>query len=181
LARTDALPCFDRVARCTHWLTALLVAGVVVLGWLVETAPRGSPSRELLLLLHRSLGLAILALTLFRGGWRLFHPPPLLLPHQEGPRALASLTHFLLYALLIAMPLAGWVDAAAAGHDVSLFGLVALPPVLPENARLSQWAIAVHLVGQYALYLFVALHVAGALYHGLLRRDGVWQRMWSLR
>ena len=158
------------------------MAGVVVLGWLVEWAPRGSPGRELLLLLHRSAGLTILLLMLFRAGWRLGHPPPPLpLQLQGGPRALADATHLLLYLLLILMPLAGWLNAAAAGHEVSVFGIVAIPPLLPEDGRVAQLAIAVHLLGQYALYLFVALHLAGALYHGLWRRDGVMRRMGSLR
>jgi cytochrome b561 len=75
------------------------------------------------------------------------------------------------------MPLAGYVNAAAADHPVSFFGIAAIPPLLPTDNRLSQIAIAIHLVGQYAVYAFVALHVTGALYHGVLRRDGVLDRM----
>jgi cytochrome b561 len=71
------------------------------------------------------------------------------------------------------MPLAGYLNAAAAGHAVSFFGIVAIPPLSPENGCLSQVAIAIHLVGQYPLYLFVGLHSAGALLHGAIRRDGV--------
>jgi cytochrome b561 len=75
------------------------------------------------------------------------------------------------------MPLAGYVNAAAAGHAVSLFGLVSLPPLLPENLRLSQAAITVHLAGQYLFYFFVLLHIAGAIYHAIVRGDGVFERM----
>jgi cytochrome b561 len=56
------------------------------------------------------------------------------------------------------------LNAAAAGHAINFFGIVSLPPLLPENGRLSQVAIAIHLVGQYPLYLFIGLHVAGALF-----------------
>jgi cytochrome b561 len=99
------------------------------------------------------------------------------LPPQVAPleRALA-----ILYFLFIAMLLAGYVNAAAADHKVSVFGLVSIPPLTPENGRLSQAAIAVHLVGQYFVYLFVALHIAGALLHTAVKRDGVLERMLPL-
>lgn len=84
------------------------------------------------------------------------------------------------------MPLAGYINASAAGHAVSLFGLVSIPPLTPENGRLSQAAIAVHLVGQYLVcqylvYCFVALHIAGALLHGVVGGDGVLERMLPVR
>jgi cytochrome b561 len=75
------------------------------------------------------------------------------------------------------MPIAGYLNAAAAGHAVSFFGLVSIPPLPAINQRVSQLAIAVHLLGQYAVYGLVSLHVIGALYHGIDRRDGVLERM----
>jgi len=79
------------------------------------------------------------------------------------------------------MPVAGYSSAAVAGHPVSYFGVLSIPPLLPVNNRLSQVAIAIHLVGQYPLYLFVAVHIAGALIHGVVRRDGVLGRMLPVR
>jgi cytochrome b561 len=161
-----------------HWLVAGLVAVVVVLGWAMLAQARNTPSREVLLSWHRAIGLLILAAMLFRLLWRRRHRPPPLPPGL--PLLLAApahITHFLLYAILIAMPLAGWLNAAAAGHTVRLFGWLSLPPLLPANPRLSQAAIAFHLAGQYLIYLLVSLHVAGALYHGIVRRDGVLERM----
>jgi cytochrome b561 len=168
----------DRVARATHWLVAGLAVIVVSFGWASEAAGRSTPARDSLLLLHRSLGLTILALMLFRILWRWRHPPPPLPPTiARMQAALARGTHFALYLIFIAMPLAGYVNAAAEGHAVSLFGIVSVPPLLAANERLSQAAIAVHLVGQYLVYLLVGLHVAGALYHGIVRQDGVIERM----
>jgi cytochrome b561 len=141
---------YGRVARGLHWLVAGLAVIVVSFGWAIGGAPRGSSSRDLLLLLHRSIGLTILAMMLLRLLWRAGHPPPPLPEHVASlERGLAHLTHILLYLVFIAMPLAGWVNSAAAGHSVSLFGLVAIPPLLPEDERLAQWAIALHLAGQY--------------------------------
>ncbi|MGH7045440.1 MAG: cytochrome b [Stellaceae bacterium] len=169
---------YDRVARATHWLVAALVVIVVSFGWASEAAPRNTPARDSLLLLHRSLGLVILALVVFRMLWRLWHrAPPLPATAGHLQRALAHLTQSGLDAIFLVMPLAGYVNAAAAGHSVSLFGLVVIPPLLPTDERLSQFAIAVHLVGQYLVYLLVALHVTGALHHALIRRDHVLDRM----
>jgi cytochrome b561 len=171
-------PRYGGVAQGLHWLVAGLVALVVALGLTMTAAPRGSPARDQLLLLHRSFGLTILVLILLRLLWRLSHPPPPL-PADVGPveRATARANHRLLYAVLVAMPLAGYVNSAAARHPVSVFGLFAIPPFPVADERLAQWAIALHLAAQYLLYLLVALHVAGALYHLVVKRDGVFERM----
>jgi cytochrome b561 len=173
---------YDSVAQALHWLVAALAVGVVLLGWTIEGVPRNTPQRDLLMTVHSSVGLSILAAMVFRAGWRWRHPPPPLPPSLGRlEAALVRCTHLTLYLIFIAMPLAGYLNAAAAGHAVYFFGLVSIPPLLPENGRLSQVAIAIHLVGQYPLYLFVALHVAGALFHGALRRDGVVGRMLPVR
>jgi cytochrome b561 len=176
-AAVAGAPTYGGVARAIHWLVAALAVIVVGLGWAMVAAPRNAPVRDLLLLLHRSVGLTILAAMVVRTLWRWRRPPPPLPPHlRRIEAALAQLTHLALYAIFIAMPIAGYINAAAAGHPVSFFGLFALPPLLPESPRLSQFAIAIHLVGQYFLYLFVLLHVAGALLHGV-KGDGVLERM----
>ena len=175
-------PRYDRVARAVHWLVAALAVIAVTLGWAIAGTPRNTPQRDLLLLLHRSVGLTILAAMVFRTGWRWRHPAPPLPPVLARLEiALARFTHLVLYLILIMMPFAGYLNAAAAGHAVSFFGVVSIPPVLPENDRLSQVAIAIHLVGQYPLYFFVALHVAGALFHGAIRRDEILERMLPIR
>ncbi len=171
-------PRYGRVARAAHWLAAALAVIVVSFGWASSAAGRNTPARDSLLLLHRSLGLAMLALMLLRILWRWQRPAPPLPPALGRPEAaLARLTHLALYLVFIAMPITGYANAAAQGHTVSFFGMIAVPPLTPVNERLSQAAIAVHLVGQYLVYLLVALHVAGALYHGVVRRDGVLERM----
>lgn len=169
---------YGTVARAVHWLIACLAVIVVTLGWAAISTPRNTIPHDRLLLLHRSVGLTIFGLMLFRAVWRWWRPPP---PLPSGLRrsdaGLARLTHFGLYAIFLAMPLAGCVNAAAAGHSVSFFGLVSIPPLAPADPRLSQWAIALHLLGQYLAYLFVFAHVLGALYHGAIKRDGILDRM----
>jgi cytochrome b561 len=173
---------YDRVAQAVHWLVAALALTIVWLGWGIAWSPRNTPRRDLLVLIHESVGLTILAAMVFRAWWRWRHPPPPLPPTlARHEAALAQLTHLTLYVLLLVMPLAGYLSAALAGHAVSYFGVFSIPPSLPVNDRLSQVAIAIHLVGQYPLYLFVALHIAGALLHGFVRRDGVLERMLPIR
>jgi cytochrome b561 len=181
-AAPRAVLSYDRVAQAVHWLVAALAVTVIWLGWGIAWAPRNTPRRDLFVLIHESVGLTILAAMVFRAWWRWRHPPPPLPPTlARHEAALAHLTHLTLYVLLLVMPVAGYLNIAAAGHAVNFFGIVPMPPLLPENARLSQAAIAIHLAGQYPLYFFVALHIAGALFHGFVRRDGVVERMLPLR
>ena len=169
---------YDPVARGLHWLIAGLAVIVVSLGWAIPGAARETGSRELLLLLHRSVGLLIITVILFRAWWRLSHTPPPL------PSSLARIevwaahsTHLLLYVFFVLLPLSGYINAAAAGHAVSFFGIFMIPPLIAESPRLSQIANGVHLAGQFLVYALVGVHIAAALMHGLIRRDGVFERM----
>jgi cytochrome b561 len=164
---------YDRVAQAVHWLVAALALTVVWLGWGIAWTPRNTPQRDLFVMVHESFGLTILAAMVFRAWWRWRHSPPPLPPALSRLEAgLAWLTHIALYVFLIAMPLAGYLSVAAAGRLVEFFGVFSIPPLLPENNRWSQVAIAIHLVGQYPLYLFVTLHLGGALFTALFGATG---------
>jgi cytochrome b561 len=173
---------YDGIAIGLHWLIAALAIAVATLGLMIPEAPRGSEWRDFVLLWHRSIGMAILLAMVLRVLWRFGHKPPPLPPSLSPIEAfLAHATHGLLYLAFLAMPLAGYLNTAASGHSLSLFGLVTIPPLVPENERLAQIAIGLHLVGQFAVYGFVALHVAAALMHGIVRRDRVFSRMLPVR
>lgn len=169
---------YDGVAQSLHWLIAALAIAVATLGLMIPEAPRGTEWRDFVLLWHRSIGMAILLAMVLRALWRLGHKPPPLPPSLRPVEAfLAHATHALLYLAFLAMPIAGYLNTAASGHSLSLFGIVTIPPLLPENERLAQIAIGLHVVGQFAVYGLVALHVAAGLMHGIVRRDGVFSRM----
>jgi hypothetical protein len=129
---------YDRASppRCTGSL--LLWPSLLFLWAGRSEGPRSTPTRDLLLVLHPSVGLIMLATMLLRAGWRWRHPaPPLPVGLAPLDVALARCTHVLLYLIFIGMPIAGLVNAAAAGHSVSLFGVLSIPPLLPENDRLA--------------------------------------------
>jgi cytochrome b561 len=83
--------------------------------------------------------------------------------------------------LFIAMPVSGYLNAASAGHAVSFFGIVDVPPLVGESPRLSQAAVAIHLAGQFAVYALVGVHVAAALVHRFVRRNAILDRMLPAR
>ncbi len=161
-----------------HWLNAILALLTVMLAWCISGAPRHGDARGWLVMLHGSFGIAILALMLFWAGWRSRHPSPPLRPVLSGIEAfLAHATHAALFLLFVAMPVSGYVSLAAAGKAVSLFGIVAIPPLVPQSGRLSQAAIALHLTGEFLIFGLLAMHGGAALMHGFIRRDGILERM----
>ncbi len=165
------------VAQSLHWLVAALVLVQLAIGLYAANLPV-SLARLQWLSLHKSLGLAILALVAGRLAWRLADPPPPLpdsMPRWERRAALA--THRTFYLLLLLAPLAGWLHASAAGLSVNWFGLFLVPDLVGKDRTLAALFRAVH-VGLVALLAaLIALHVAAALRHALVLRDGVLHRM----
>jgi len=163
---------FALPARVLHWLMAVLILAMLFIG--VGMVASVSERHEWLLRIHKPLGIAILLLAVVRLAVRLRHPPPPLpadLPMLQKLAAHAS--HWLLYALMIAMPLVGWAMLSAGGYPVMLGASLRLPAILPASA--TAFAILRHLHGWLALLLFLTFlaHLGAALYHGLIRRDGV--------
>ena len=169
---------YDPVARWLHWVNAILALVTIMLAWSLLGAPRHSEARGWLITLHGSFGITILAVMIFWAGWRLRHASPPLRPTLTFIEILlARATQTALLLLFVAMPISGYVSLAAAGNAVSLFGIISIPPLVPESGRLSQIAIALHLLGEFMIYGLVTLHISAALMHGLVRRDGILERM----
>ncbi|MCQ4166806.1 cytochrome b [Tahibacter harae] len=166
---------FNAAARLLHWLMAPLILAMLFVGVAMMASVHNRPW---MVDLHRPLGIAILALALLRLGNRLRHPPPPLpadLPRWQARAAVAS--HWLLYALFIAMPLIGWAMLSAGGYPVEMIGGLHLPPLLPQDVTLYAVLRTAH--GWLAKLLFatVLLHLAAALFHAWVRRDGVFSSM----
>jgi cytochrome b561 len=171
-------PRYDRVSRGCHWLNAILAAMAMALAFGISGTPRHAETRQILLTMHGSIGIVILVVTLFWCGWRLRHAAPPLRPLLTRIEVLlAHATQAALFLLFVAMPLTGYTSLAAAGHAVSLFGFVAIPPLVPQSGRLAQASLALHLAGEFLIFGLLALHGGAALMHGFIRRDGILERM----
>ncbi len=178
---------YTRTAMLLHWLVAVLIVANVVLAWTAERFPDAlvRPAIDT----HKSIGITVLGLALLRVLWRLSHPPPALpRAYPRAERRAAHAAHLVLYGLILALPLSGWIHdsafSAAATTPLRLFGLVPWPrigpimrldPVAKEHVHAVWYGVHVWLA--YTLYALVALHVLGALKHQLLDREGVLGRM----
>ena len=160
-----------------HWVMALLLVAVYASIELRELFLKGSDMRETLKAWHYMLGLAVLALVWLRLALHAFGPTPRVVPESPAwQRISARLMHIALYALMIAMPLAGWVALSAAGKPIPFFGLQ-LPALLSENKALAEVVEEIHeLVGTAGYYL-IGLHAAAALFHHYVLRDNTLTRM----
>lgn len=166
---------FNLLARALHWSMAAAILLMLFVGAAMVVTLR---HREQLLDLHRPLGLAILALALIRlvNRWR--SPPPPLpddLPRIQAWAATAS--HWLLYALMLAMPVIGWAMLSAGAYPVELFDGLHLPPIMPHSPVAYGILRPLHGILAYLLFFTVMAHVGAALYHAWIRRDNVLAQM----
>lgn len=175
---------YHLVAMALHWLIALLIVFEIGLGWRME-GPPGAVTFAVYQL-HKSIGITILLLTLARIGWRWTHRPPVPVAGKAWEKALAGAVHIGFYALLLAIPLSGWliVSASRTGIDTVLFGLLPFPhiPGVPglepaSRATVEDAAETAHRWLGWALYGLLALHVLGALKHHFVDRDQGLARM----
>jgi len=178
MASTDAHLCYTGVAKLLHWTVLGLLIVQFAIAWSMPHIGRNTRP-DTLINLHLAFGVLILAVAIARVGWRLTHPEP---PPQDGvpPWQIRSarVTHWLLYLLLVVVPILGWMNASFRGFPVSVFGLAELPKLMATRAPGFAWTGDVHgLLANYAMLALVGLHVAAVLYHYFVRRDGVLQRM----
>ena len=170
---------YGTVARSLHWLTALLVF-LAIPGGLMLMRLKPGPLQDMAFDGHRSLGFVILCLAVVRILWRLIRPAPPLPASMPGwQQFIAHVTHWLLYGLLIAQPVIGWLATNAYGAAISVFRLFELPVLVGKDEALAKILFGAHTAVGFALAGLVALHVAAALHHGLILKDGVLQRMWG--
>lgn len=165
------------LTKLLHWVVAVLIFMQFVLGW-VAVSWRLSPTKIDLFVWHKSLGVLVLLLVVLRIVWRLANPTPGLpdgTPHWERRAAYAS--HLLMYVLIIALPVSGWVINSAANIPFRIFWLVPLPDITPPDKALAALAKQVHLTLFVALAIALVLHIGAALRHHFVKRTDVLARM----
>ena len=170
---------YTPVAVVLHWLLALAIIVSFSVGFYMADLPF-SLQRVKLYNWHKWAGVSILALSALRLLWRLGHRPPADLPMPAWQARLAHAVHFLLYLAFFAVPLTGWAMSSAKGYPIVWFGVLPLPDFVPKDEQLGKLLESVHGWLAYGLAALVLAHVAGALKHHFIDRDGSLARM-SLR
>ncbi|RZZ86203.1 cytochrome b [Pseudoxanthomonas winnipegensis] len=166
------------VSQTLHWLILLLLLVLCVVGLTMGDLPR-TPKYFWVYTAHKSLGITVLVLVALRLAWRLYAgaPPPV----PGTPRwqhAIATLTHVLLYGVMFAMPLSGWLyDSASGLRPFKFFGLFEMPKLVAPDEHLRHLAHSAHEWGLYVLIVLVALHAGAAFYHHLFQGDATLARM----
>ncbi|NTX27447.1 cytochrome b [Burkholderia pyrrocinia] len=166
---------YDAVARFLHWLIVALVVAQYAIGWTMPDVHRDTQPIGLIAA-HLIVGTALLAAMAGRVLWRATHRPPAS-DLSPAMRALSGVTHFALYALLIAVPLLGWINASSRAWAVTLVGVIPLPALSAAGSGFGHAMGDVHGILAWVLFAGICLHVAAALAHRFVLRDRIVQRM----
>ncbi|MHB0986713.1 MAG: cytochrome b [Sulfuricella sp.] len=168
---------YTRTAVALHWLAAILIFAAFPLGLIMSDLPL-SPLKLKLISYHKWLGVTVFLLAAARLAWRATHtPPPLPEAMPAWQQRAASGLHFLLYLLLFAIPLSGWLMSSAKGFQTVYFGVLPLPDLIGKDKALGDALKEVHEMLNYGLLALVSAHVAAALKHQFIDRDGILARM----
>ena len=177
---------YTRTAIALHWAIAVLICVQLATGWWMVRAidvPGQFDTAFTVYQVHKSVGIVVLLLSLVRLAWRVMHrPPEVPVAVSRWQRRLSFVVHAVLYVLMVAVPLAGWLVASASpiGLPTLVFGLFQWP-YLPVGASIEPAAKVVHRVLAYGLAVLACGHVLAALKHQVVDRDTVMQRMWPMR
>jgi len=177
-------PRYSLAQRLLHWLIAILVLTTLAIGMTLGTLgfegtrdAFGMDTTNRLYITHKTIGVLMIGLMALRIVLRLVRGKPAYAVPLEGPQRIASeIVHGLLYLLLAAMPIVGWAATAAGGYPINFFDWV-LPPLIGQDDALAGTLFLWHAILAWTILALVLLHMAGAFYHWLIRRDGVMKRM----
>jgi cytochrome b561 len=173
-----AAPVHDPGLRTLHWLMATLIFVALPLGVGAALLPRGDTRSEVMFV-HKSVGMTVLCLVVVRIVWRVIvGAPDYAEPLGRLNHAAARSAHVALYALMIAMPVSGYVLSTGGGHDVPWFGLFSFPILLPKDQALSAAGNWAHFLFACAIAFMLAAHLGAVVWHVAVKRDSVLTRMW---
>jgi len=168
---------YTTTAKALHWSIAVLILGLLGLGFYMTGLPL-SPRKLQLYSWHKWAGVSVFLLAVVRLAWRATHRPPAL-PQHMGPleRLAAHAGHHLLYVLMFAIPLSGWLMSSAKGFQTVWFGVLPLPDLLGKDKALGDLLQTVHMGLNFTLVAVLLAHVGAALKHHLIDKDDVLTRM----
>ncbi len=167
---------YSGARRAAHWLTPVLLIALYALGWVLPDI-KDPPSWRFAMTAHQSLGLLVAMIGAARLMTVLVRPAPAAPGVSRWADAAARTVHALLCLLTIALPVSGWAFSSVVGGSISFFWLIEVPPLAAENDALADRLLGVHVALGLALLGVATLHVAAALFHAAVLKDGVLARM----
>lgn len=168
---------YGAIAIFLHWLMALLIIGLLILGIVMVRLPISLEKLQFFGW-HKEYGLLALALVFIRLIWRMGNRIPLLPLHVPSWQKLAStVVHYTFYVLMFAMPITGWLITSAAGLPVSFFGLFVLPDLIAPSDKLQSLFSVVHQWLGYGLIAIIFIHIGAAFLHHFIYKDDILKRI----
>lgn len=182
--QVSAARSYSATTKVLHWLLALLIIGLIWLGWYLADLSYFDESYNLALSVHKSLGMLALSLAGAKILWAFLSPAPAFVDTiKSWDRVAAQTTHVVLYFMMVVIPVTGYAISTSAGSPVAFFDLFNIPAVLPKSEGLRDLAIELHYYLSYGTAILVTIHVLGALKHHFIDQDDTLSRMlwWSSR
>lgn len=163
-------------AMALHWVMAIMIFCLFMIGWNMVDLPRGS-ERTFYFALHKSLGLTVVALVIVRVIWRLYPPPPPYHSSLAGWRlSFARCAHYLLYFLMFLQPLSGYLSSSFSGYSTRIFGLP-LPQWGWRDPPVNEFFTEVHVASSVLFLTVIVIHILAALLHAFSQENGVFRRI----
>ena len=170
---------YGNISRTLHWLMVVLILFMLCLGWSLDLIPK--EWKPVAMSVHKSLGISTFLLVIFRLVWRWNNAQPQLPQSLPSWQKIISVgIHYLLYMLLLAMPLSGWAMSSAFSKPLMFLGILQLPDLVPVDRELGKSFKELHDTLGYLLAATITLHAAAAFYHHFIRKDGALLRMWPI-
>lgn len=168
---------YDALQIGMHWLVAILISCAFAFAWIFDDMPL-SPDKFKMINWHKWTGITVMSLFIIRFGYKLLRGTPAVDPALPAlQRKLAISVHHLLYLLMFLLPFVGWLMSSAKGFPVVFWGVLPLPDLVGKNEELAHFLKETHELLAYGLLGLIGLHIAGALKHHIIDKDGTLARM----
>ncbi|WP_333713142.1 cytochrome b [Yoonia sp.] len=173
---------YSTPTRWLHWLTALVVLSTIPVGGIMTADDLSRGVQNALYIYHKNIGILIILLVIARLVMRALTPAaPLPASMPAWQKNAAAVSHVMLYLLLIVMAVSGYVRVVAGGFPIESLNAVGMPFLVPRSDDLAETAQWIHATARFVLVGFILLHIGAALQHGLIKKDGVFSRIWPLK
>jgi len=165
------------VSKNFHWIMAAIILFNFTLGYFMGDLDKG-PLRFFIFNLHKSLGILVIVLIIFRLFWRLINLVPAPLSQNYLLNKLSKVVHYFFYFILLVVTFSGWTYSSARGGPVNVFGLFSVPALVEKNDEIAKIARNIHTLSVYIFIAFVVVHILASLYHHYFLKDKTLKRMW---